>query len=213
MISVYRALSVYSPARSPQSLSSSSSGLSSSSVFRDRRSHQAVAAATSSIAVGVPASGGSSRREAWFRPHPAPSHSEHELSPIAFHKAVSASSPIARSLVRRVTGRNDNSGQGGHYDHMPRYATVGAREHKTRLGGYLQQVRQGRTLVITERGKPVAELKPLHRAGTEDAELERLQALGAVTRLENRPLAPFRLVRSRGSSVSDAILEDRDDRV
>ena len=30
-------------------------------------------------------------------------------------------------------------------------------ELKTRLGGYMQQVRQGRTLVITDRGEPVAE--------------------------------------------------------
>ncbi|HWW83327.1 MAG TPA: type II toxin-antitoxin system prevent-host-death family antitoxin [Vicinamibacterales bacterium] len=96
---------------------------------------------------------------------------------------------------------------------MPRHSTVGVRELKTRLGGYLQQVRQGRTLVITDRGEPVAELKPLYRASTEDAGLERLEALGAVTRLQNRPLAPFRPVRTRGPSVSDAILEDRDDRV
>jgi prevent-host-death family protein len=96
---------------------------------------------------------------------------------------------------------------------MPRPATVGVRELKTRLGGYLQQVRQGRTLVITDRGEPVAELKPLHAASTEDGKLERLKALGAVTRLENRPLAPFRAVRSQGPSVSDAIVDDRDDRV
>src|SRR5438309_6797305 len=83
-------------------------------------------------------------------------------------------------------------------------------ELKTRLGGYLQQVRQGRTLLITDRGEPVAELKPLHPASTEDARLERLKALGAVTRLENRPLAPFRAVRSQGPSVSEAIVEDRD---
>ena len=95
---------------------------------------------------------------------------------------------------------------------MARHATVGARELKTRLGGYLQQVCQGRTLVITDRGEPVAELKPLQRTGGEDAVLEQLKALGTVTRLENRPLAPFRPVRSRGRSVSDAILEDRDDR-
>jgi prevent-host-death family protein len=94
---------------------------------------------------------------------------------------------------------------------MARRATVGARELKTRLGGYLQQVRQGRTLVITDRGEPVAELRPLQRAG-EDARLEQLKTLGAVTRLENRPLAPFRPVRGRGPSVSDAILEDRNDR-
>jgi prevent-host-death family protein len=96
---------------------------------------------------------------------------------------------------------------------MARPATVGARELKTRLGGYLQQVRQGRTLVITDRGEPVAELKPVYRADSENAKLEQLQALGVVTRMENRPLAPFQPVRSHGPSVSDAILEDRDDRV
>ncbi len=96
---------------------------------------------------------------------------------------------------------------------MARHAVVGARELKTRLGGYLQSVRQGRTIVITERGEPVAELRPLERSATQDAVLERLNARGAVTRLENRPLAPFRPVRSRGLSVSDAIIEDRDDRV
>jgi prevent-host-death family protein len=96
---------------------------------------------------------------------------------------------------------------------MPRRPTVGARELKTRLGGYLQQVRQGRTLVITDRGEPVAELKPLRGVETEDARLDQLAALGAITRLENRPLAPFRPIRGRGPSVSDAIIEDRDDRV
>ena len=95
---------------------------------------------------------------------------------------------------------------------MARRATVGVRELKTRLGGYLQQVRQGRTLVITDRGEPVAELKPLHGTDGEEAKLEWLSALGAVTRLEKRPLAPFRPLRGRGPSVSDAILEDRNDR-
>jgi antitoxin (DNA-binding transcriptional repressor) of toxin-antitoxin stability system len=65
--------------------------------------------------------------------------------------------------------------------------------------------------VITDRGQPIAELKPLYGAGR-DAGLEHLKALGAVTRLENRPLGPFRPVRSRGPSASDAIIEDRQDR-
>jgi prevent-host-death family protein len=95
---------------------------------------------------------------------------------------------------------------------MTRSATVGARELKTRLGGYLREVRKGRTLVITDRGEPVAELKPLQGAAGEDANLNRLKALGTVTRLENRPLAPFDPVRGRGPSVSDAILDDRNDR-
>ena len=90
-------------------------------------------------------------------------------------------------------------------------ATVGVRELKTRLGGYLRQVRAGRTLVITDRGEPVAELKPVGAAAG-DARLERMRALGTVTRLEQRQLGPFRAVSARGSTVSDAILEDRRDR-
>jgi prevent-host-death family protein len=96
---------------------------------------------------------------------------------------------------------------------MPRPTTVGARELKTRLGGYLQRVRQGRTIVITDRGQPVAELRPFESARTEETVLDRLTAIGAVTRLEHRPLAPFRPIASRGPSLSQAIIEDRDDRV
>lgn len=77
----------------------------------------------------------------------------------------------------------------------------------------MQQVRQGRTLVITDRGEPVAELRPVRRAETPEAVLEQLNALGTVTMSEDRPLAPFRSVRGRGPSVSDAIVDDRDDRV
>ena len=96
---------------------------------------------------------------------------------------------------------------------MDRPVTVGARELKTRLGGYLQRVRQGRTLVITDRGEPVAELRPLDRAATEEAALDRLRAIGTVTRLESRPLATFRPVRSSGQSLAQAIIEGREDRV
>jgi len=96
---------------------------------------------------------------------------------------------------------------------MARPAVIGARELKTRLGGYLQRVGQGRTLVITDRGRPVAEPRPLRASGTEEAALERLQALGAVTRLEHRSLAAFRAVRGRGQAASDAVIEGRDDRV
>lgn len=93
---------------------------------------------------------------------------------------------------------------------MARRATVGTRELKTRLGGYLEDLRQGMTLVITDRGKPVAELKRLAGTTSDDACVARLMALGVVTRLERRRLAPFRPIRSCGRSVSEAILDDRD---
>jgi prevent-host-death family protein len=38
--------------------------------------------------------------------------------------------------------------------------TVGLRELKNRLGVYVQHVRKGETVIVTDRGKPVAELSP-----------------------------------------------------
>jgi antitoxin (DNA-binding transcriptional repressor) of toxin-antitoxin stability system len=89
---------------------------------------------------------------------------------------------------------------------------VGARELKVRLGSYLRRVRQGQTLVVTDRGRPVAELRPMPRGGR-DAVLARLEAEGVVTRPTKRRFAPFRPIElEKGAALSDAVLEERDDR-
>lgn len=89
---------------------------------------------------------------------------------------------------------------------------VGARELKTRLGTYLQRVREGRTVVVTDRGEPIAELRPLTSDASVPAVLLKLSSKGAVT-LPTRPAtSAFRPIRSRGASVSDAVHEDREDR-
>ena len=38
--------------------------------------------------------------------------------------------------------------------------TVGSRELKNRLGRYLGMVGKGETIIVTDRGKPVARLSP-----------------------------------------------------
>jgi prevent-host-death family protein len=88
---------------------------------------------------------------------------------------------------------------------------VGARELKVRLGTYLRQVRQGRTLVVTDRGQPVAELRPIAEDTTTDAVFVKLEAQGVVTRPIRR-LGSFRSIARPGLSLSGAVLDDRDDR-
>ena len=94
--------------------------------------------------------------------------------------------------------------------------TVGARELKTRLGTYLRQVQTGATLIVTDRGRPVAELRPLEKPGEEslDARLRELIAVGVVTGevVKRPPLEPFEPIVSPGGSLSEAICEDREDR-
>ncbi len=90
---------------------------------------------------------------------------------------------------------------------------MGSRELKTRLGAYLRRVRGGATLVVTDRGEPVAELRPLETRGSgHDAGLLALEALGVVTRNPKARLAPFRPVRSSGQPASEAVIEGREDR-
>ncbi|HET9568503.1 MAG TPA: type II toxin-antitoxin system prevent-host-death family antitoxin [Vicinamibacterales bacterium] len=91
--------------------------------------------------------------------------------------------------------------------------TVGARELKTRLGTYLQRVREGRTIVVTDRGQPVAELRPLPTDDSLPSTLLKLATTGAVTLPTVDALSTFRPIRNRGASVSDAVRKDREDRL
>jgi prevent-host-death family protein len=108
-------------------------------------------------------------------------------------------------------GAVDLGGACGHNDYMARNL-VGARELKTRLGTYLRRVRAGRTLVVTDRGEPIAEIRPLTPDGSVSPELLRLSAKGTVTLPTRTSLSDFRPIRSRGGTISDAIREDREDR-
>ena len=96
---------------------------------------------------------------------------------------------------------------------MAKRGMVGARELKARLGKYLRRVRSGETLVVTDRGEPAAELRPIPRGRSmEEAALGRLEALGVVTRKGARLVPSFRPIRSSGRSIAEAVTQDRADR-
>lgn len=96
---------------------------------------------------------------------------------------------------------------------MSEYAIVGARELKTRLGKYLNRVRRGETVLVTDRGEPVAELRPVQNAANpKDAALRKLAALGVLTLPTRSNTEPFTPIRSSGASASAAIALDRDER-
>jgi prevent-host-death family protein len=89
---------------------------------------------------------------------------------------------------------------------------VGSREFKNRLGRYLSAVRKGQSLLITDRGQPVAKVSPpdreeRHEESVEDR-LRELEAQGLI-RLAKRPMRSFKAVASRGKPASQMIIEDR----
>lgn len=89
---------------------------------------------------------------------------------------------------------------------------VGARELKTRLGAYLRRVREGRTVLVTDRGEPIAELRPLPVRKSVSATLLKLSSTRAVTLPVSKAMLMFRPIQNRGRTVSDAVAEGREDR-
>jgi prevent-host-death family protein len=88
-------------------------------------------------------------------------------------------------------------------DHME---SVGVRDLKASLSRYLRLVKEGETVVVTERGEPIARIVPM----AIPERLARLMAEGRVS-WSGRPFVPprepFRL--KPGPPLSDYVAEDR----
>jgi prevent-host-death family protein len=90
-------------------------------------------------------------------------------------------------------------------------ATVGVRELRQNLSVYLDRVKKGEALTVTEHGKVVAMLRPPDATGSL---AERLVAEGRARRATRAIHAlprPLRLMRTR--PLSESIADDREDRL
>ena len=86
---------------------------------------------------------------------------------------------------------------------------VGIRDLKARLSAYMQQVKAGATVIITERGRPIGRIVPL--SPSVETRVQELTQAGLMA-WSGRKLAPLAPVaRTRGKrTVADLLLEDRE---
>ena len=86
--------------------------------------------------------------------------------------------------------------------------TVGVRELKARLSEYLRQVKQGRTVGITDHGKPVGRLVPVGQSL--EKKLEAMRQAGQIewSGKKLKPMKPVAKVKA-GFSVADLLIEER----
>jgi prevent-host-death family protein len=87
--------------------------------------------------------------------------------------------------------------------------TVGVRELKQNLSGYLRRIKGGEGIIVTERKKRVAVILPLEGDPTEKEKIFRLARQGVVRWAGGRPKGLKRRVSLAGAKVSEAVLEDR----
>ena len=86
--------------------------------------------------------------------------------------------------------------------------TIGIRELQENLSRYMRRVKTGESIIVTDRKKQIAIIMPLEKKAN-DEEIYRLIQRGMASWVGGKPKGmPIRIV-SKGSRVSDAVIEDR----
>ena len=92
---------------------------------------------------------------------------------------------------------------------------LGLREANQKFSKAIKAVKAGKEVVLTERGKPIAVIKPLGQEDKLEATLQRLEAEGLLRRgpKSGKPMPVWRSpVRIKGKPISQTISEERDER-
>lgn len=87
---------------------------------------------------------------------------------------------------------------------------VPIRDLKNRLSEYLRRVRRGEHLVVTDRGRAIAEVTPIRRRRlSADEALRRMAERGEISLPRGRGLRDIEPTRIRGGPISETLLRDR----
>ena len=90
---------------------------------------------------------------------------------------------------------------------------LGLREANQQFSRAIKAVRAGKEVVLTERGQPIAVIKPIKEEHGPDAALERMADEGLITLPTRKgPLPRFEPASISGTPISQTVIEDRDDR-
>jgi prevent-host-death family protein len=92
---------------------------------------------------------------------------------------------------------------------MKRATAVGIRELKNATSALVRRAQGGEVIVVTDRGKPIVQLTPIHAEGPTEA--DRLASAVSAGRLSWSGGKPRGLDRAPrvAASVSSAVVEDR----
>ena len=92
---------------------------------------------------------------------------------------------------------------------------LGLREANQHFSKAIKAVRGGKEVVLTERGRPIAIIKPVKEEPPEEAALKAMADEGLITlpaRKGPTPAPGWKPVGIKGKPVSQTVIEDREDR-
>jgi prevent-host-death family protein len=92
---------------------------------------------------------------------------------------------------------------------------LGLREANQQFSKAIKAVRAGQDVLLTERGRPIAVIKPVKEEPSEEATLRAMADQGLITLPTRRgptPAPRWKPVNIKGKPLSQTIIEDREDR-
>jgi prevent-host-death family protein len=92
---------------------------------------------------------------------------------------------------------------------------LGLREANQQFSKAIKAVRAGKEVVLTERGHPIAVIKPIREEDSQDTALQEMAAEGLVrpaARKGPTPAPRWRPIKVKGKPLSQTVIEDREDR-
>lgn len=92
---------------------------------------------------------------------------------------------------------------------------LGLREANQHFSKAIRAVRGGKEVILTERGRPIAVIKPVREEPSEEAALKAMEDEGLITLPARRgplPAPRWKPVSVKGKPLSQTIIDDRDDR-
>jgi prevent-host-death family protein len=93
---------------------------------------------------------------------------------------------------------------------------IGLREANQHFSKTMKAVRAGKEVVLTDRGHPIAVIKPIKEEDAQEAALQTMVDEGFLrpaARKGPTPAPRWRPVRVKGKPLSQTVVEDREDRV
>jgi len=90
---------------------------------------------------------------------------------------------------------------------------VGLREANMHFSKYVKMVRQGQEIVVTERGAPIAVIKPLGREVSPEKRVKLLEEQGFLKRAVKGAFPAGAPLAIKGRSIAATLSEEREDRV
>ena len=93
---------------------------------------------------------------------------------------------------------------------------LGLREANQQFSKAIKAVRAGKEVVLTERGRPIAVIKPIRENDALDVALQAMVDDGFLkpaSRKGPTPMPRWRPVKVKGKPLSQTVIDDREDRV